>query len=172
MSHRVTVCGTCNGDGIVELPEGEHEIVMGYLAKGARHDPRTRDELSTMQPCPALCRRPGELPLDYEPCGDCGFDHGYDYESAAGWHTEHPGSYPWEVVTVQIGDVEPSFAKMYVEAVRDGAREQLVQALIQHTGNETHSRDLVARIEQRQAWLFILYPDHMHDMVGMLLSIG
>jgi hypothetical protein len=34
-----------------------------------------------------------ELPADYETCGDCGFDHGYEYEEAAKWHTENPGSY-------------------------------------------------------------------------------
>lgn len=55
---------------------------------------------------------------------------------------------------------------------RQRIREQLVQALVEHNGDERHSRDLVARIEQRQAWLFILYPDRMHDMVTMLLSIG
>ena len=43
--------------------------------------------------CPPLKKRPGELPLDYEPCGDCGFDHDYDYPAAAEWHTANPGSY-------------------------------------------------------------------------------
>lgn len=33
------------------------------------------------------------IPDDYEPCGDCGFDHGYDYESAHAWHTANPGSF-------------------------------------------------------------------------------
>lgn len=33
------------------------------------------------------------LPDDYESCGDCGFDHSYESEHAAQWHTEHPGSY-------------------------------------------------------------------------------
>ena len=55
---------------------------------------------------------------------------------------------------------------------RQRIREQLVQALIEHNGDEKHSRDLVARIEQRRAWLCILYPDRMHDMVTLLLSIG
>lgn len=27
------------------------------------------------------------LPEDYEPCGQCGYDHGYEYESAVIWHT-------------------------------------------------------------------------------------
>jgi hypothetical protein len=96
MSHRVTVCKTCNDDGLVELPSEEHDIVMGYLAKGVRHDPRTGDELSTMPPCkdcPPMTHRPGELPPDYETCGDCGFDHDYDYTADAAWHTENPGSY-------------------------------------------------------------------------------
>lgn len=43
--------------------------------------------------CPPLKKRPGELPLDYEPCGDCGFDHDYDYPAAAEWHIANPGSY-------------------------------------------------------------------------------
>lgn len=30
-----------------------------------------------------------DLPDDYEPCGYCGFDHGYDYESAVKWHNMH-----------------------------------------------------------------------------------
>jgi len=35
------------------------------------------------------------LPSDYEPCGYCGFDHGYEYEEAYKWHKEHPGEgYP------------------------------------------------------------------------------
>lgn len=34
-----------------------------------------------------------ELPSDYEACGECGFDHDYEYEQAHKWHTEHPCSY-------------------------------------------------------------------------------
>ena len=30
----------------------------------------------------------GNLPEDYEPCGECGFDHNYEYESAYKWHSE------------------------------------------------------------------------------------
>lgn len=30
---------------------------------------------------------------DYEACGDCGFDHSYEYEQAYQWHIEHPCSY-------------------------------------------------------------------------------
>ena len=26
------------------------------------------------------------LPADYEPCGDCGFDHAYEYEQANKFH--------------------------------------------------------------------------------------
>ncbi len=175
--HRVTECATCGDDGLVELPEDEGAIVAGYLAEGLRHDPRTGNELVTMLPCPDCCyRAPGdkELPSDYETCGDCGFDHDYEPEVAAAWHTNNPGSYPWEVVTVKLhgSNYRPDFEKMYEEAGREVAREQLVQALIQHTGDESHSRDLVGRIERREAWLFILYPDYMHDMVDMLFSIG
>ena len=38
-------------------------------------------------------RKTPPLPSDYEACGDCGFDHGYEYEQAAAWHQKHPGSY-------------------------------------------------------------------------------
>jgi hypothetical protein len=27
-----------------------------------------------------------ELPSDYESCGQCGFDHDYEYEAAYNWH--------------------------------------------------------------------------------------
>jgi uncharacterized membrane protein YgaE (UPF0421/DUF939 family) len=30
-----------------------------------------------------------ELPSDYEPCGECNFDHSYEYEEAHKWHKEH-----------------------------------------------------------------------------------
>ena len=33
------------------------------------------------------------LPDDYEGCGDCLFDHGYEYELAAQWHLDNPCSY-------------------------------------------------------------------------------
>jgi hypothetical protein len=33
------------------------------------------------------------LPEDYETCGDCGFDHDYEYFQANAWHSSHPGSY-------------------------------------------------------------------------------
>lgn len=26
-------------------------------------------------------------PSDYEPCGECGYDHGYEYEEAHKWHS-------------------------------------------------------------------------------------
>jgi hypothetical protein len=38
-------------------------------------------------------RNGSELPGDYEECGDCGYDHGYDYPEAAAWHKKNPGSY-------------------------------------------------------------------------------
>jgi hypothetical protein len=34
-----------------------------------------------------------DLPEDYEPCGDCGYDHDYEYEQAHSWHTKNHGSY-------------------------------------------------------------------------------
>jgi len=55
---------------------------------------------------------------------------------------------------------------------KDETRELLAQASIDHTGHEEHSRDLVNRIEQRKAWLFILYPDYMHDLASRLASIS
>lgn len=33
------------------------------------------------------------LPLDYELCGDCGFDHEYEPQRAIKWHKAHPCSY-------------------------------------------------------------------------------
>lgn len=30
---------------------------------------------------------------DYEACGDCGFDHSYEYAEAKQWHLDHPCSY-------------------------------------------------------------------------------
>ena len=33
------------------------------------------------------------LPKDYEPCGDCGFDHSYEYSEAYAWHKANPCSY-------------------------------------------------------------------------------
>ena len=33
------------------------------------------------------------LPDDYEACGDCDFDHSYDYELAYAWHKANPCSY-------------------------------------------------------------------------------
>jgi hypothetical protein len=33
------------------------------------------------------------FPSDYEPCGDCGYDHDYEPRHAYEWHTKNPGSY-------------------------------------------------------------------------------
>ena len=30
---------------------------------------------------------------DYEQCGDCGYDHAYEYAEAKAWHEGHPCSY-------------------------------------------------------------------------------
>jgi len=30
---------------------------------------------------------------DYEPCGDCGYDHEYEPEEAYEWHKNNPCSY-------------------------------------------------------------------------------
>jgi len=32
-------------------------------------------------------------PEDYEPCGECGYDHEYEYEEAYKWHVEHDSDY-------------------------------------------------------------------------------
>ena len=32
--------------------------------------------------------KPANMPSDYEPCGDCGFDHSYEYEQAYAWHND------------------------------------------------------------------------------------
>lgn len=32
-----------------------------------------------------------KVPDDYESCGDCGYDHDYEYEQAHSWHTKHHG---------------------------------------------------------------------------------
>jgi hypothetical protein len=29
------------------------------------------------------------LPADYKACGECGFDHSYDWHDAAVWHATH-----------------------------------------------------------------------------------
>jgi hypothetical protein len=43
-----------------------------------------RPTTSTMLPPPPVA----DIPIDYEPCGDCGFDHGYEQGEAAAWHRE------------------------------------------------------------------------------------
>ena len=58
------------------------------------------------------------------------------------------------------------------ELVRWPLRDQLGQALVQHGEEEEWSWDLVASIEQGEAWLCILYPDYMHDLAKQLLSLG
>lgn len=51
-------------------------------------------EESQLAACPKCERIVREfLPADYEQCGDCGFDHSYEYESAHAWHANNPGSY-------------------------------------------------------------------------------
>lgn len=40
-----------------------------------------------------LLREDMILPDDYEECGDCGFDHSYEYPHAHKWHIENPCSY-------------------------------------------------------------------------------
>lgn len=32
-------------------------------------------------------------PADYETCGECGFDHDYEYGSASRWHEANPCTY-------------------------------------------------------------------------------
>lgn len=50
------------------------------------------------------------LPIDYEPCGQCGFDHSYEQEEAIRWHrandlreTEQLQEYPPEVLNKIYG---------------------------------------------------------------------
>lgn len=93
------------------------------------------------------------LPSDYEECGDCGYDHDYEYEAAAAWHQANPGSYEWEVS-------------------KNVTRFSLVTALVNRGYSEANARDLVARIEQGAAYLSIMHPDYMHDLVDQLRSIG
>ena len=47
-----------------------------------------------------------EIP-DYEPCGDCGYDHGYEYEEAHKWHSDNPGSYDGIDGINEMASVEP-----------------------------------------------------------------
>lgn len=40
----------------------------------------------------AEAKRQGlKLPDDYEACGDCGYDHSYEYNEARIWHNERNG---------------------------------------------------------------------------------
>lgn len=34
------------------------------------------------------------IPKDYEPCGECGYDHAYEYEEAKLWHEKQPQKQP------------------------------------------------------------------------------
>ena len=36
--------------------------------------------------------------VNYEKCGDCGFDHSYELDNASIWHNENPGSYQCQVI--------------------------------------------------------------------------
>lgn len=39
----------------------------------------------------SLPKQEEKLPDDYETCGDCGFDHEYEYQQAYAWHIANPG---------------------------------------------------------------------------------
>ena len=62
-------CPNCQGEGIIDFPEGH---------------PITEEE--SMAHCTA-CNGTGSVLIDYEPCGECGFDHGYEPYEAARVHT-------------------------------------------------------------------------------------
>ncbi len=34
-----------------------------------------------------------DVPEDYEPCGECGWDHEYEPQQAIAWHKANPCSY-------------------------------------------------------------------------------
>ena len=74
-----------------------------------------------------------ELPLDYERCGDCGFDHDYEYPAAVDWHLKNPGSY----------GINSPISK-------NAARETLISLLeVMTDDDESKCRHLVKRIEHR-----------------------
>ena len=50
------------------------------------------------------------LPVDYESCGDCGFDHEYEPTDAHAWHSANPGSYG-EPMTAKLD----TFTRAYIE---------------------------------------------------------
>ena len=62
-------CPNCQGEGIIDFPEGH---------------PITEEE--SMAQCPT-CNGTGSVPIDYEPCAQCGYDHGYETQHAALAHT-------------------------------------------------------------------------------------
>lgn len=47
-----------------------------------------------------------ELPTDYEVCGECGYDHGYDYEEAYKWHKAEETRMALENLIEVIKDAE------------------------------------------------------------------
>lgn len=38
----------------------------------------------------SMANRNEPLPDDYEPCGECGYDHSYEYVPASYWHAGYP----------------------------------------------------------------------------------
>jgi hypothetical protein len=63
------------------------------------------------------------LPEDYEPCGECGFDHGYEYEEALKWHNHK-----------HVEDI--------VDAVRSSNRETKLEKRVDVTWDEETQRAL------------------------------
>ena len=75
---------------------------------------------------------PKGLPVDYEPCAECGHDHDYEYQLAAAWHGNHvsvqakPALHPSDAsnhdlsdtLTVLAADVLATRAAQVLDALR------------------------------------------------------
>jgi DnaJ-class molecular chaperone len=86
LHHSVNVmtkaCLNCDGEGIIPLTETQEQ----ELRNDAEYYRVTGDEPATMATC-FTCNGEGSVPEDYEPCGDCGYDHGYETAMATTAHT-------------------------------------------------------------------------------------
>jgi hypothetical protein len=64
------------------------------MSPPASHDGYAKfDRIPSDPEHPFFDRDPHQAEDDYEACGDCGFDHSYEYAEAKQWHLEHPCSY-------------------------------------------------------------------------------
>lgn len=48
----------------------------------------------------------GEMPEDYEPCGECGHDHAYEQEDARRWHDQQEEARLEKLDALRNGDHE------------------------------------------------------------------